>query len=136
GNVLALIDHVPGEPHEVLRHSAGLGQHLHDVAQRLLDLGHKIIAGELLVGVPSDLTGHEHLSALGGDTVGKAFGGAPVLVVKTPHGCTYSCLCAPAPPPAPPGARASAGGISRRSRGGAWGILGGGPWAVGTRCHS
>ena len=58
---------------------AGLGQHLDDVDERLLDLGDEIVAGELLLGVPADLAGDEHLPALGGDAVGEALARAQCL---------------------------------------------------------
>ena len=63
----------------------GLGQHLHDVAQRLLGLGGKIVALEHLLGIPADLARDKDLLALGGDAVGKALGRCPMLGVEKLH---------------------------------------------------
>ena len=47
----------------------GFSQDVDHVAQRLLDLRDEIVAHDLLADVPAHLTRHEHLPALGGDTM-------------------------------------------------------------------
>ena len=65
---------------------ARLGQHLDDVAQRLLDLGDEIVAAELLLRIPANLAGNEDLPSFRDHAVGEAFGGGPVLGMEELHG--------------------------------------------------
>src|SRR5207302_11182727 len=70
--VCLLVEHVPGEPHEVLRSAARLRQYLDDVLQRLLELAGEIVRLPFALAGPTDLPGDEHQLAARGDAVGEA----------------------------------------------------------------
>src|SRR5262249_35339768 len=70
--IFLLVDHVPGEPHDVLRSSAGLRQHLDDVLQRLLELAGEVVRFPLALAGPADLSGDEDELAARDDAVGEA----------------------------------------------------------------
>ena len=55
-----------------------IGEYGGDVLQRLADLAGEVVGFELLIAIPADLPGDVDLPSLGGDTVGKAFGGFPI----------------------------------------------------------
>ena len=54
-------------------------EHVNDIFERLLDLGDEIVALELRLRVPADLTGNENLPALRRDAIGVALWRRPVL---------------------------------------------------------
>ena len=73
------------ETDEVFGPGVGFSQDVDHVVQRLLNLRDEIVAHDLLAGVPADLTGHEHLPALGGHTMGEPSCARPVLGMQKLH---------------------------------------------------
>ena len=65
---------------------ATLGQHRQHIAQGLRGLGNEIIALELLLRVPANLTAHKNLGAACGHAVGVALGRHPAGRMEVFHG--------------------------------------------------
>jgi len=57
----------PGQLREMARFTACLRQHLRDVCKNALDLDDKIITDQFAARGPTDLTGDENLTSVGGD---------------------------------------------------------------------
>src|SRR5690348_8424953 len=89
--VLLLVQHVPGEAHQVFGFSPGLSQHVEDVLQRLPELpGERALAPFALAG-PADLAGDEDELALRGDAVGEALRPRPARrLQRLDHRCALS----------------------------------------------
>src|SRR5882762_10297699 len=70
--VLLPVEHVPGQPHEVLGLAAGLRQDFENIFQRLTELPGKRSIDPFALAAPADLAADENQSAFTGDPVGKA----------------------------------------------------------------
>src|SRR5262249_27173461 len=68
-----------GQPRDMRRRAARFPHDRNDVLEGLADLGDEILAFELLLGVPADLTGNEHEASRAGNPVGVTLGTLPGL---------------------------------------------------------
>ena len=78
-NIFSLVGHIPIKAHEMTRLAARGREHVNDIFERLLDLGYEIVALELRLCVPADLTSNKNLPALRCDAVGVALRRSPVF---------------------------------------------------------
>src|SRR5436190_3775310 len=83
--IFLLVDHIPGQPHDVLRLAVRLCEHLDDVLQRLLELAGEVARFPSSLAGPADLSGDEDELAAGGDAVGEALGACPAGRLQDLH---------------------------------------------------
>src|SRR5262249_32181113 len=93
GHVLALVRHIPIEAYQMPRLTAGRRENIDDISQSLLNLSDKIVAFELCLPVPADLSSDENLPALRNDAVGIALRGRPLLRLHNFHGAFAHETC-------------------------------------------
>src|SRR6185312_5047742 len=77
-----LVSDVPVDTHKVPRFAARFLEHAHDILERLLGLRDEVVANDLRLVGPADLSGNKHLSALGDDAVGIALRRLPLSRLK------------------------------------------------------
>src|SRR5687767_336882 len=83
--VFLLVEHVPGEAHDVLGLAAGLRQDGEDVLERLAELPGEIARFPPALAGPADLAGDEDDLAAGDDAVREALGARPARRLKDFH---------------------------------------------------
>ena len=71
-SIFGLVGHIPIKPHEMAWLATRSREHVNDIFERLLDLGYEIVALELRLCVPADLTSNKNLPALRCDAIGVA----------------------------------------------------------------
>src|SRR3954469_17034492 len=75
--ILLLIEHVPGQPHDVLGLAVRFGQHGQDVLDCLPELAGDIARFPFALAGPADLAGDEDELPRAGDAVRAALGAGP-----------------------------------------------------------
>src|SRR5689334_17940793 len=84
--VLFLVEHVPGQPHDVLGPAVRFLQDREDVFQGLPELPGEVARLPLALAAPADLAGDEDQLAARGDAVGETLGPGPARRLQDLHG--------------------------------------------------
>src|SRR5256885_4459236 len=85
GEIFLLVEHIPGEPHDVMRLAARLGQDLEDVGDRLAELAGEVARSPFALRRPANLAGDEDQAAFRHDAVGVALGARPAGRLQDLH---------------------------------------------------
>src|SRR5688572_20766136 len=84
--VLALVEHIPGQAHDVLGPSVRLREHFEDVGERLAELAREIARFPFAFAGPAHLAGNEHELPARSDSIGEAFRSRPAGRLEDIHG--------------------------------------------------
>src|SRR4029077_6812971 len=90
--IFLLVEHVPGQPHDVLGFAFGLFQDGNYIQERLAELAGEVAPPPFALGLPADLAGDEPQRAARRDAVGEALRPRPAGRLKDPQSAH---LCIP-----------------------------------------
>src|SRR5262245_16836710 len=83
--IFLAVEHVPRQPHDVLRPAVRFFQDFQNIEKTLPELAGEVVRFPLAFAGPADLAGDEHQRSAGGDAVGKALGACPARRLKNFH---------------------------------------------------